>query len=87
MLGLELRGPEVRVGGEAGKLDQVWVECSLKSQLKGWDFPQSHRFFLLSMCHKNALKIFLDPFKISVQWARGGAWISAFLIGSYKRQF
>ena len=56
-------------------------------QLKGWDFPQSHQFFRLSVCHKNALKIFLDPFKISVQWARGGAWISAFLIGSYKRQF
>ena len=85
MLGLELRGPEVRVGGEAGKLDRIWVACSLKSP--GWDFTQSHRFFCLSVCHKNALKIFLDPFKISVQWARGGAWISAFLIGSHKRQF
>lgn len=49
MLGLELRGPEVRVGGEAGKLDQVWVECSLKSPAKGMGLS-SEPPILLPVC-------------------------------------
>lgn len=83
MVGLDMRGLEVRVGGEAGKMGQVRVRWHLKSSAKGTGLSPGPLTLLLFVCHKNALKIrTLGPLKISVQWARGRAWISAFLTSS-----